>query len=65
MTCAQWRHTIAAELDLVFLACKAAWPQMKRRGGGFIVNFVSAKAYTTLAGSFAVAHCAGRATCWS
>lgn len=60
MTMAQWRHTIAGELDLVFLACRAAWPHMKRRGGGAIVNFASANAYATLKGSYAVAHCAGK-----
>lgn len=60
MTLGQWRHTIVGELDLVFLACRAAWPHMKRRGGGAIVNFASANAYTTLKGSHAVAHCAGK-----
>jgi len=60
MTFADWKFTLSAELDVVFLACKAAWPHMKARGGGAIVNFASANAYVTLKGSFAAAHCAGK-----
>ena len=59
MTFADWRFTLAAELDNVFLCCRAAWPWLKVRGGA-IVNFASANAYVTLAGSFAAAHCAGK-----
>jgi len=55
-----WRATITGELDLVFLACKAAWPHFIARGGGSIINFASANAHTTLAGSPALAHCAGK-----
>ncbi len=60
MTFADWKLTLSAELDLVFLACRAVWPHMKARGGGAIVNFASANAYVTLKGSFASAHCAGK-----
>ncbi|MFT4197219.1 MAG: SDR family oxidoreductase [Pseudoxanthomonas sp.] len=56
----QWKPTLASEIDLVFLACKAVWPHMKQRGGGAIVNFASANAYEALAGSGALAHCAGK-----
>jgi len=28
MTFADWRYTLAGELDTVFLACKAAWPHL-------------------------------------
>ena len=55
---ADWRRTIVGELDIVFLACKAAWPHMKASGGGSIINFASANAYEALAGSGALAHCA-------
>lgn len=60
MTYADWKFTLAAELDNVFLCCRAAWPLLKARGGGAIVNFASANAYVTLPGSHAVAHCAGK-----
>jgi NAD(P)-dependent dehydrogenase (short-subunit alcohol dehydrogenase family) len=54
----QWRKTIVGELDIVFLACKAAWPYMKASGGGSIINFASANAHEALQGSGALAHCA-------
>jgi NAD(P)-dependent dehydrogenase (short-subunit alcohol dehydrogenase family) len=56
----QWKKTLAGELDVVFLACKAAWPHLIRRGGGSIINFASANAYVALSGSPALAHCAGK-----
>lgn len=60
MSLAQWRGSLTGELDIVFLACRAAWPHLVARGGGSIVNFASANAYMALAGSAAVAHCAGK-----
>lgn len=36
MTYEQWRSTMLYELDIVFLACKAAWPHLKERGGAII-----------------------------
>ncbi len=56
----QWKATLAGELDVVFLACKAAWPHLIKRGGGSIINFASANAYVALPGSPALAHCAGK-----
>jgi NAD(P)-dependent dehydrogenase (short-subunit alcohol dehydrogenase family) len=56
----QWKATLTGEIDVVFLACQAAWPHMKRRGGGSIINFASANAYEALSGSGALAHCAGK-----
>jgi len=56
---AHWRRTLTAELDTVFLMCKAAWPYLKTRGGA-IVNFASANAYNALKNSAALAHCAGK-----
>lgn len=60
MTFADWKYTLAGELDVVFLATRAVWPHMRAHGGGSIVNFASANAYVTLKGSFAAAHCAGK-----
>ncbi len=53
-----WKKTIVGELDIVFLACKAAWPYMKASGRSSIINFSSVNAYETLPGSGALAHCA-------
>jgi NAD(P)-dependent dehydrogenase (short-subunit alcohol dehydrogenase family) len=55
-----WRTSLRGELDLVFLACRAAWPHLVARGGGAILNFASVNAYMALEGSAAVAHCAGK-----
>ena len=55
-----WRKTLAGELDVVFLACKAAWPHLIASGGGSIINIASANAHVTLSGSPALAHCAGK-----
>ena len=60
MTLADWKLTLAAELDTVFLVCKAAWPHLITRGGGSIINFASANAHMALQGSPALAHCAGK-----
>lgn len=35
-----WRFTVRNELDLVFFACKYAWPHLKA-GGGVIINTAS------------------------
>ena len=56
----EWRKTLTSELDVVFLACKAAWSCLKDRGGGSIINFASLNAWSALDGNFAVAHCAGK-----
>jgi NAD(P)-dependent dehydrogenase (short-subunit alcohol dehydrogenase family) len=56
----QWRRTLTGEIDVVFLACRAAWPHLVRRGGGSIINFASANAHEALQGSGALAHCAGK-----
>lgn len=54
-----WKRTLECELDVVFLACQAAWPHLKKQGGS-IVNFASANAWGALEGSPALAHCAGK-----
>jgi NAD(P)-dependent dehydrogenase (short-subunit alcohol dehydrogenase family) len=60
LTYEDWRKTLTAELDTVFLMCKAAWPHLIARGGGSIINFASVNAYMALEGSAALAHCAGK-----
>jgi NAD(P)-dependent dehydrogenase (short-subunit alcohol dehydrogenase family) len=55
-----WKKTLVGELDVVFVACKAVWPHLIRRGGGSIINFASANAHVALPGSPALAHCAGK-----
>lgn len=55
-----WRRTLASELDVVFLACKLAWPHLKNSGAASIVNFASANSFVALEGSAALAHCAGK-----
>ncbi|WP_293863580.1 SDR family NAD(P)-dependent oxidoreductase [Steroidobacter sp.] len=55
-----WKRTLASELDVVFLACKLAWPHLKTSGAASIINFASANAFVALSGSPALAHCAGK-----
>jgi len=55
-----WKRTLTGELDIVFLACKEAWPYLKKSGKASIINFASANAYQALEGSPALAHCAGK-----
>lgn len=38
LTVEEWDFTMRNELDLVFLACKHAWPHLRARGGGSVVN---------------------------
>jgi NAD(P)-dependent dehydrogenase (short-subunit alcohol dehydrogenase family) len=56
----QWRKTLTGEVDIVFLACQAAWAHLKARGGGSVINFASANARMALPLSPALAHCAGK-----
>jgi NAD(P)-dependent dehydrogenase (short-subunit alcohol dehydrogenase family) len=60
MRYAEWKATLAGELDIVFLATRAAWPWLKASGHGSIINFASANAHHALSGSPALAHCAGK-----
>lgn len=57
----QWTPTMVGEVDLVFLAVKAAWPWMTRHGGGSIINFASVNAMRGSVNTGMVAHCAGKA----
>jgi NAD(P)-dependent dehydrogenase (short-subunit alcohol dehydrogenase family) len=57
---AEWRSTITAELDSVFLVTRAAWPLLKASGHASVINFASANARHALEGSPALAHVAGK-----
>lgn len=56
----QWRPTIAGEVDLVFLACRAAWPYLQASGSASIINFASVNAFRASRNMAMVAHCAGK-----
>jgi NAD(P)-dependent dehydrogenase (short-subunit alcohol dehydrogenase family) len=43
-----WRASMAINLDGVFLAAKHAIPEMRRRGGGAIVNVASVHSFATI-----------------
>lgn len=60
MSYAEWRRTLSGELDIVFLATRAAWPFLKASGKASVINFASANARHALEGSPALAHCAGK-----
>jgi len=60
MRFADWKRTLAGELDIVFLATRAAWPWLKASGAASVINFASANARHALEGSPALAHCAGK-----
>lgn len=57
----EWVPTMVGEVDLVFLAVKAAWPWMTKTGGGSIINFASVNAFRGSTNVGMVAHCAGKA----
>jgi len=57
---ADWRKTLQGELDIVFLATRAAWPWLKASGKASVINFASANARHALDDSPALAHCAGK-----
>ncbi|EJM56612.1 dehydrogenase of unknown specificity, short-chain alcohol dehydrogenase [Pseudomonas sp. GM49] len=59
MTHEMWTATMKGELDIVFNACKAAWPHLRKRGGSIInCGSTSGKiAYEVLP---ALAHAAGK-----
>lgn len=57
---ADWRATLRNEVDLIFLACKHAWPHFRAGGGGSVINTgsVVASGGSMLTGR--VAHTAGK-----
>jgi NAD(P)-dependent dehydrogenase (short-subunit alcohol dehydrogenase family) len=56
----QWRPTLAGEVDLVFLACQAAWPYLVASGRASIINFASVNSVRGSRQLAMVAHCAGK-----
>jgi NAD(P)-dependent dehydrogenase (short-subunit alcohol dehydrogenase family) len=64
MDLGSWQWAIRAELDVVFLGCKHAIPEMRRRGGGSVINTasISGLVSTELPGlRGGMAHAAGKA----
>lgn len=53
MSVETWRRIIATNLDGVFYACRHAIPEMKKRGGGFIINIGSLAGKNAFAGGAA------------
>ncbi|WP_329455866.1 SDR family NAD(P)-dependent oxidoreductase [Streptomyces sp. NBC_01497] len=58
---ADWRATIAGELDIPFFVTKFAWPHLVRRGGGVIINVASEAGMIAGAVPPMVAHTAANA----
>ena len=56
-----WTPTMKGEVDVVFLACQAAWPHMLASGRASIINFASVNAFRASTVFGMVAHCAGKA----
>ena len=59
LTLDEWRFAMTYELDLVFISTKAAWPALRERGGGVVINVASVAA--KLGASFVHQHAHGAA----
>jgi 3-oxoacyl-[acyl-carrier protein] reductase len=59
MSTEEWRQVIDTNLSGVFFCCRAAIPEMKRRGGGYIVNISSLAGKNSFPS--AAAYCASKA----
>jgi NAD(P)-dependent dehydrogenase (short-subunit alcohol dehydrogenase family) len=57
----QWVPTLVGEVDIVMLACKAAWPHLLASGRASIINFASVNAFRGSTNMGMAAHCAGKA----
>jgi NAD(P)-dependent dehydrogenase (short-subunit alcohol dehydrogenase family) len=57
----QWTPTQVGEVDVVLLACKAAWPHLLASGRASIINFASVSAFRGSTNFGMAAHCAGKA----
>ena len=55
-----WSFTLRHELDVVFLACKHAWPYLRARGGGSVINVGSTAGLTGSLTLDRVAHTAAK-----
>ena len=58
MSPSQWADIIDTNLNGVFFACHAAIPEMRRRGGGFIINISSLAGKNAFSGG--AAYCASK-----
>ena len=54
----EWRSTIETNLSGVFYCCQEAIPQMKKRGGGYVINIGSLAGKSAFPG--AAAYCASK-----
>jgi 3-oxoacyl-[acyl-carrier protein] reductase len=59
MSVEQWRQVMQTNLDGVFFCTHAVLPEMRRRGGGFIINISSLAGKNAFAGG--AAYCASKA----
>ena len=59
MTVEAWRENIDTNLSGVFYCTRAALPEMRRRGGGFVINISSLAAKNAFVGG--AAYCASKA----
>lgn len=57
----QWTPTMVGEVDIVFLACRAAWPHLLKSPCASIINFASVNAFRVSTNFGMAAHCAGKA----
>jgi NAD(P)-dependent dehydrogenase (short-subunit alcohol dehydrogenase family) len=57
---AQFRPTLAGEVDLVFLTCRAAWPHLVAAGQASVINFASVNSFRGSRQMAMTAHCAGK-----
>ena len=57
----QWIPTMIGEIDIVVLACKAAWPHLQQSGNASIINFASVAAFRASQHMGMGPHCAGKA----
>lgn len=57
----EWTPTMVGEVDIVFLACKFAWPFLLRSEAASIINFASVSAFRASVSFGMAAHCAGKA----
>ena len=61
----EWVPTMVGEVDIVFLACKAAWPHLLASGAASIINFASVNAFRGSINFGMAAHCAGVSSPWN
>ncbi len=57
----EWTPTMVGEVDIVFLACKVAWPYLLKSECASIINFASVNAFRASTNFGMAAHCAGKA----